>query len=111
MRGLVAAALLVGCGAPGVKRDVAKRGWIELESPNFKLQTDMDLDDARARFRRLEQVRWALVDTYSLIVPGLEVPPHQFRIVHFDSCSDFYEVAGRGVGGLSPAPRTFNRHR
>lgn len=98
MRWLVAAAL-VACGAPGVNRGVAEGGWHELSSENFELVTDMDLDDARKRFRRLEQLRWALVDTYSLILPKLTVQSRRFRIVHFDRCRDFAETAGEGVGG------------
>lgn len=101
-RALVTAAMalaLGGCGATNVKRDLAERGWHELSSENFRLITDMDLDDARARFRRLEQLRWALVDTYSLIVPGLKLRPQQFLIVHFGRCRDFREVAGEGVAG------------
>jgi hypothetical protein len=93
------AVALFGCGVPGVKGNIAKAGWIELSSENFHLVTDMDLDDARTQFRRLEQIRWALVDTYSLILPNLRLPPQRFRIVHFDSCKDFREAAGEGVGG------------
>jgi tetratricopeptide (TPR) repeat protein len=104
-------ALALGCGPRGVKPDLASREWHELRSESFRLITDLDLDSARSHSRELEQLRWAVIDNYELILGKLAPPTQQFHIVHFSSCRDFREAAGKNVGGYVTRTPDFQRDR
>ena len=87
---------------------VEKSDWIEVETPNFQLLTDLPEDEARklvAEFhRRAHALSWSLLQQETL-------PPFQSRIVVFRRDRDFQFFAPRVAGGFATAglPTEFGR--
>ncbi len=109
---IAVATIVAGCGAPQVKRSIAKQGWPQLTSDHFVLVTDLPPKMALLRLRELEQMWHALADNYVLVAPKLAPPTTRLHVVHLNSCSDFRRVIWRdGIAGFVTSTIDFESSR
>ena len=83
-----------GCVPSLVKADIARQGWLEVDTVHVSLRTDLGRDQAVARATQLERYWQALAATYALVLPGAPPPSTRLVAIHFQSCADFDAVRG-----------------
>jgi hypothetical protein len=98
----------LGSGPPGQPGSSARAGWLELETPHFRVHTDLPELQAREMGRSLEDARTALLAS---AWPGAKGPPGRTRVVVFTRLTDFHRYTGveGNVAGIAITRPGFER--
>lgn len=96
------AALFIGCGRAGLEGAAspapgAANGWVEVVTPHFVIDTDLEPGRALAMARALEETRAALLAS---AWAGSEPPRGKTRVMLFSRQRDLSRYAGRNSQGF-----------
>jgi hypothetical protein len=107
----LAAALVVSAGGAGcgyVREDLgAGHAFYQVDTPHFRLTTDVGREVAIARAEELERIWSALAESFAALAPGRPAPTRRLHVVHLASCGDFASVGGNRIQGITGPTRDF----
>jgi tetratricopeptide (TPR) repeat protein len=88
--------VLIGC-AHGAAHRGSAGAWVELETENFVLQTDLPGNDAREVAQKLEEVRGAMI---AGSWHGNRLRAEKIRVVELADQAEMREFTPRGISGF-----------